>query len=47
VDPYLPYLADTRRFDRRQAARATDGATPPQFTYEIFEAYSSVALSAR
>ena len=44
VEPYLPYLADTRRFDRRQAIRATAGLTPPALTYEIFERCMSYAM---
>jgi nucleoside-diphosphate-sugar epimerase len=44
VEPYLPYLADTRRFDRRQAIRATAGLTPPALTYEVFERCMSYAM---
>jgi nucleoside-diphosphate-sugar epimerase len=45
VEPYVPYLADTRRFDRRQAIRATAGLTPPALTYEVFERCMSYATS--
>ena len=45
VEPYLPYLADTRRFDRRQAIRATAGLAPPALTYEVFERCMSYAMS--
>jgi nucleoside-diphosphate-sugar epimerase len=45
MEPYLPYLADTRRFDRRQANRATAGLTPPALTYEVFERCMAYAMS--
>jgi nucleoside-diphosphate-sugar epimerase len=45
VEPYFPYLADTRRFDRRQAIRATAGLTPPALTYEVFERCMTYAMS--
>jgi nucleoside-diphosphate-sugar epimerase len=44
VEPYLPYLADTRSFDRHHARRATDGLHPPAFTYDVFERCMSYAM---
>ncbi len=37
IAPYRPYLADQRIFDRPNSAWATNGLTPPEFTYPIFE----------
>ena len=45
VEPYLPYLADARSFDRRHAHRATDGLNPPALTYHVFERCMSYAMS--
>ncbi len=45
IEPYLPYLADTRTFDRRQANRATFGLEPPEFSYDVFERCMSYAVS--
>jgi nucleoside-diphosphate-sugar epimerase len=45
VEPYLPYLADARSFDRHHARRATDGLRPPEFTYDVFERCMSYAMS--
>jgi nucleoside-diphosphate-sugar epimerase len=44
VEPYLPYLADTRRFDRRQAIQATAGLAPPALTYDVFERCMNYAM---
>ncbi|MFA6109132.1 MAG: SDR family oxidoreductase [Candidatus Latescibacterota bacterium] len=45
LEPYLPYLADARSFDRRHANRATCGLKPPEFSYDIFERCMSYAIS--
>jgi nucleoside-diphosphate-sugar epimerase len=45
IEPYLPYLADTRSFDRRHARRATVGLNPPELTYEVFERCMGYAMS--
>lgn len=45
MEPYLPYLADTRRFVRRHAARVTSGLCLPELTYEVFERCMNYALS--
>ena len=36
INPYLPYMADSRSFDRRRTNRATAGLAPPDFRYDIF-----------
>jgi nucleoside-diphosphate-sugar epimerase len=46
VEPYLPYLADTRRFDRRRAIQATAGLAPPALTYDVFERCMNYAMRA-
>ena len=37
VEPYLPYLSDTRIFARGNTDQATAGLIPPEFTYQVFE----------
>ena len=37
IGPYLPYLTDTRTFDRSSTDDATTGLIPPEFTYDVFE----------
>jgi len=37
IEPYLPYLADTRTFARSNTDTATAGLIPPEFTYAVFE----------
>ena len=37
VQPYRPYLSDTRVFDRRNTDLVSAGLKPPEFTYDIFE----------
>jgi nucleoside-diphosphate-sugar epimerase len=36
IEPYIPYLSDTRTFDRSNTKDAAVGVDPPEFTYEIF-----------
>jgi nucleoside-diphosphate-sugar epimerase len=45
MEPYLPYLADNRRFERASADRATASLSPPDFTYDIFERCMNYATS--
>jgi hypothetical protein len=45
VKPYLPYLADTRRFDRSNTAELGDGLDAPEMTYAVFERCMSYAVS--
>ncbi len=44
IEPYRPYLADGRVFDRTNAILATSNLTPPAFTYEIFKACIEYAI---
>lgn len=37
IEPYLPYLSDTRTFARSNTDAATAGLIPPDFTYDVFE----------
>jgi nucleoside-diphosphate-sugar epimerase len=45
VEPYLPYLADARRFDRHHTMLATGGLVPPALTYEVFERCMKFAMN--
>ncbi len=36
VEPYLPYLSETRTFARANTDAATAGLSPPEFTYDVF-----------
>lgn len=36
LEPYLPYLSDTRSFSSERAARATGGLPVPELTYDVF-----------
>ena len=44
IEPYRPYLSDNRVFDQTNAKLATDGLTPPPFTYEIFKICMEYAI---
>lgn len=46
IEPYLPYLADNRSFERRRTIAATRGLQPPDFTYDIFARCMAYAVSA-
>jgi len=37
IEPYLPYLSDTRTFARNNTDGATAGLIPPEFTFDVFE----------
>jgi len=37
IEPYLPYLADSRRFARTRTDRATSGLKPPELTRDVFD----------
>ncbi len=37
IGPYLPYMSDTRTFERSNTDDATAGLIPPDFTYDVFE----------
>jgi nucleoside-diphosphate-sugar epimerase len=45
IRPYLPYLCDTRRFDKSNTARITEGLRTPEITYEVFERCMNYAAS--
>lgn len=44
IEPYRPYLSDKRVFDQTNTRLATDGLTPPPFTYEIFKICMDYAI---
>jgi nucleoside-diphosphate-sugar epimerase len=44
IEPYRPYLADNRIFDRTNTDRVTDFLNPPEFTYEIFKVCMEYAI---
>jgi len=46
IEPYLPYLADTRSFERRNTLAATAGLQPPEFTYDVFARCMTYAVGA-
>jgi nucleoside-diphosphate-sugar epimerase len=45
IEPYRPYLADARQFERRRTDRAIGGLKAPDLTYAIFERCMSYAVS--
>lgn len=45
IEPYRPYLSDSRIFDRENTDLVTDNLNPPEFTYEIFKNCMEYALS--
>jgi nucleoside-diphosphate-sugar epimerase len=46
VEPYLPYLSDTRTFDRSNTDDVTAGLVPPEFTYDVFARCMDYAVRA-
>jgi len=44
IEPYRPYLADKRKFDRTNTDRVTNNLRPPEFTYEIFKICMEYAI---
>ncbi len=46
IEPYLPYLSDTRMFARSNTDAATAGLIPPEFTYDIFQRCMEYAVGA-
>ncbi len=46
LEPYRPYLSDTRLFERSNTDRALAGLKPPEFTYGIFERCMNYAVSS-
>jgi nucleoside-diphosphate-sugar epimerase len=45
IEPYRPYLADNRIFDRVNTDLVTDNLQPPEFTSEIFKKCMEYAIS--
>jgi len=45
IEPYRPYLSDSRVFDKTNANIATDNLKPPGFTFEIFKTCMEYAIS--
>ena len=45
IEPYLPYLADTRTFARSNTDAVTAGLIPPEFTYTVFERCMDYAVT--
>ncbi|MBP1748441.1 MAG: oxidoreductase, family [Deltaproteobacteria bacterium] len=45
IQPYLPYLCDTRRFDKSNTLKITGGLATPEITYEVFERCMNYAVS--
>ncbi len=46
IKAYRPYIADKRDFSRENTDRATCGARPPDFSYEIFQKCMAFAVAA-
>src|SRR5450759_544473 len=44
IEPYRPYLSDSRVFDRTNTSMATDNLNPPEFTYQIFKTCMEYAI---
>jgi nucleoside-diphosphate-sugar epimerase len=44
IEPYRPYLADRRKFDRTNTDLLTKNMRPPEFTYEIFKICMEYAI---
>ena len=45
IEPYRPYLSDTRVFDRTNTDLITENLQPPEFDCEIFEKCMKYAIS--
>ena len=45
IEPYRPYLSDSRVFDKTNANLATDNLKPPGFTFDIFKTCMEYAIS--
>lgn len=44
IEPYRPYLSDTKVFERKNTDEITGNLHPPEFTYQIFEKCMSYAI---
>ncbi len=45
IEPYRPYLSDTRFFDRSNTDLITNNLQPPEFNYDIFKICMEYAIS--
>ena len=45
IEPYRPYLSDSRVFDRTNTILETGNLNPPEFTYEIFKTCMEYAIN--
>jgi nucleoside-diphosphate-sugar epimerase len=45
LEPYFPYLSDTRIFDRCNLDKVMENFYPPEFTYDIFKRCMEYAVS--
>ena len=46
IKAYRPYISDQRIYERENTDRATGGALPPDFSYEIFQRCMAFAVAA-
>jgi hypothetical protein len=37
IEPYRPYLSDTRTFERARTIQVTEGLPVPELTYDVFK----------
>jgi nucleoside-diphosphate-sugar epimerase len=47
IEPYRPYLSDTRSFDRKNTDLATNNLQPPEFNFDIFRICMEYAISVK
>jgi hypothetical protein len=45
IEPYRPYLSDSRIFERENTDILTENLQPPVFSFEIFEKCMEYAIS--
>lgn len=47
IEPYRPYLSDTRIFDRKNTDLATNNLQPPEFNFDKFKICMEYAISVK
>lgn len=47
IEPYRPYLADNRLFERKNTDLATGSLQPPEFSYQIFKRCMEYAIEVK
>lgn len=47
IEPYRPYLSDTRVFNRENTDLATNNLQPPEFNFDIFKICMEYAISVK